>query len=152
MAKAKAKSRWTLCAWDGGVLRPYADQDAEDLGHLQQGRVYRTDVANFRSVPRHRLYRAILRVVVENHEHLTDVDSLNEMLLLACGVTKPLLTVEGEIQLLPHSTAFEAMGEDQFKPFFNEAMRIITEQILPGVDLEALLEEARSRTKWSERP
>ena len=147
---AKPKSRWTLCAWDGGVLRPYAEQDAEDLAHLQQGRVYRTDVANYRSLPRHRLFRAILRVVCENHPLLTDPDSLKDMLLLACGVTKPLITVDGEIMLLPHSTAFESMGEDQFKPFFNEAMSIIREQILPGVDLDALLEEARRKTRWAD--
>jgi hypothetical protein len=142
--------KWILVHWNGDNLVPQAKYDREMLSQLKAFQPVRVKVARPRSLPRHRLYWAILRIVVENTEIFATMEALHKMLLLACGVTEPLITVDGDIVLLPSSIAFENMDEAQFKPYFDAAMEIIRTRIMPGVNLDVLLREARDETGYRE--
>jgi hypothetical protein len=52
--------------------------------------------------------------------------------------------------MIPSSTAYDAMKEEPFKAYFDQAMSIIETHIIPGVDLNLLLQEARTETNWKE--
>jgi hypothetical protein len=65
-------------------------------------------------------------------------------------VVEPVITPEAEIIMCPSSTAFDAMPEDEFKAYFDQAMQIITSIIVPGLDLDELMKEARAESQYKE--
>ena len=71
-------------------------------------------------------------------------------MLLSCGVVRPVLTEAGEIIMIPSSTAFEAMPEEEFKAYFDKAMEKIQTHIIPCIELGLLLNEARKQSNWKE--
>jgi len=150
MSKAsnKSKSQWILVRKAEGVLVPHAPYDVEMLQRYPENVPLRLQLAQPRSGPRHRLYRVILRIVVANTEKFSTEDALHKTLLLACNVTEPVVTTEGEFIFCPSSTAFDAMPEDEFKIYFDRAMEIITSIIIPGLDLDELMKEARAQSNW----
>ena len=108
------------------------------------------NVAQQRSQPRHRLYRVVLRQVVKNTDLFVDEDSLHESLLIGCGVVKPVMAPSGDIYMVPSSTAFNAMKEETFKAYFDQAMNVIQVSIIPGIDVEELLAESKKQANWQE--
>jgi hypothetical protein len=153
MSKANSKSNnpWIFVTKDeDGHLVPYANYDREMFAELPFGKVLRVNIAQQRSAPRHRLYRVVLRQVVKNTDLFVSEDSLHKTLLLGCGVVEPIMTITGEIKMIPSSTAFEAMKEETFKAYFDQAMNIISTNIIPGVDVSLLLKEARTEANWKE--
>src|SRR5689334_10736120 len=129
-ASKKSKSMWILVRKifgpDGMALVPHAPHDEKMLERYPQDVPLRIQLAQPRSGPRHRLYRVILRIVVENTEKFSTEDALHKTLLVGCGVVEPVITPEADIIMCPSSTAFDAMPEDEFKAYFDKAMEIIT--------------------------
>jgi hypothetical protein len=156
MSNRKKSDKWVLTVVDedqngNAILRPYANYDNEMIGRLKNGARVRTNIAEVRNVPRHRLYRVMLRVVAKHNAFFTTEDALHKVLLVACGVTEPFISLEGDMTLIPSSTAFDAMDEVEFEPYFQKAQEVICEKIIPGLDLDALMEEARKEAGWEER-
>lgn len=153
MSKSTSKSKnpyiYVIKNEDGN-LQPYANYDREVFAELPFNKILRVNIAQQRSQPRHRLYRVVLRAVVKNTDLFVSEDSLHKTLLLGCGVVEPIMTTAGEIIMIPSSTAFDAMNEDTFKSYFDQAMVLISTNILPGVDIEELLAEARKEANWKE--
>jgi hypothetical protein len=156
MSKAsnKSKSQWILVQKqigdDGITLRAHAPYDEKMLERFPANTPLRIQLAQPRSGPRHRLYRVILRIVVENTEKFSTEDALHKTLLVGCGVVEPVITPEADIIMVPSSTAFDAMPEDEFKAYFDRAMEIVASHIIPGIDLSLLLKEARAESNWKE--
>ncbi|MEN3238595.1 hypothetical protein PUR29_34715 [Methylobacterium ajmalii] len=147
---ATKKGLEIIMVWDGRALVPYAPVDLEAMQTVKIGTPVRVDVERFRSLSRHRYYWGILGRVVENTPFATK-ESLHKFLLSCCGVVEPFVTPEGEFVLIPSSTAFDEMKtEDVFKPYFDAAMLVLTTQICPGLDLDALFAEGRAYTKYEE--
>jgi hypothetical protein len=65
-------------------------------------------------------------------------------------VTEPILTTEGEFIYVPSSTAYHAMPEEEFKIYFDRAMEIVASVIIPGLDLDELLKEARAQSNYKD--
>jgi hypothetical protein len=158
-ANSKSKNPWIFVVKNtDGHLVPFANYDREKFDELALNKVLRVNIAQQRSQPRHRLYRVVLRQVVKNTDLFVDEDSLHKTLLLGCGVVEPVMTVDllpgsdrdGEIMMIPSSTAFDAMKEDTFKAYFDQALNIIGTNIIPGVDIEALLAESRKEANYKE--
>jgi hypothetical protein len=150
MSNNKSKNQWILVRKVEGKLVAHAPYDEAMLDRFQDNVPLRIQLAQPRSGPRHRLYRVILRIIVENTHLFTTEDALHKTLLVACGLVEPVITTRGEIIMCPSSTAFEAMPEEEFKPYFDEAMQVIASEIIPGIDLEELLSEARGQSKYKE--
>lgn len=148
---SKSKNPWLyVIKNDDGHLIPYASYDREIFETLPKGKVLRVNIAQQRSAPRHRLYRVVLRIVVSNTDLFVSEDSLHKTLLLGCGIIEPIMTTTGEIIMIPSSTAFDAMSEDVFKAYFDQAMKIIETNIIPGIDLNLLLREAKAAANWKD--
>lgn len=149
-ASNKSKSQWILARKVEGVLVPHAPYDVAMFERIPESVPVRIQFAQPRSGPRHRLYRVILRIVVENTNKFSTEDALHKTLLVGCGVVEPVITPEAEIIMCPSSTAFDAMPEDEFKAYFDQAMQIIASIIIPGLDLDDLMKEARGESQYKE--
>ncbi|WP_316196701.1 hypothetical protein [Bradyrhizobium sp. SZCCHNS3053] len=152
MSKAsnKSKSQWILVRKVEGRLLPHAPYDVEMFERYPENVPLRIQLAQPRSGPRHRLYRVILRIVVANTKKFSTEDALHKTLLVGCGVVEPVISPDAEIIMCPSSTAFDAMPEDEFKIYLDNALEIITSLIIPGLDLEDLLKQARAESNWKE--
>lgn len=150
MSAPKA-NKWVLGVWDGNALRPYAPYDHEMMQRLPVGTPVRLQFAQPRSLPRHRLYWVVLRLVIKNSEVFATEEALHKVLLVGCGVTEPFLDLDGNISLIPSSTAFDKMSEEEFKAYFDRAMEIIETKIIPGVSLQLLLREAKSQANFKDK-
>lgn len=147
-ASNKSKSKWILVRKVDGHLIPHAAYDVEMFHSIPENVPVRAQFAQPRSGPRHRLYRVILRIVTNNTDLFASEESLHDTLLLANGVVRPVMTTAGEIIMIPSSTAFDAMGEEDFKAYFDAALETIQSHIIPGIDLDDLLKEARAQSNY----
>lgn len=145
------RNSWALFKRQGNALVPHAPYDHEILSMFPEGVPLRASFAQPRSLPRHRLYWVVLRLVIKNSNYFATVEGLHKTLLTACGVTEPLITLEGEIVLIPSSIAFEKMEESEFKEYFDAALDAISTRVIPGVDINELLNEAKREARWTEK-
>ncbi|WP_298962478.1 hypothetical protein [uncultured Methylobacterium sp.] len=113
-------------------------------------RMVRASLAQVRSLPQLRLYWPWIRKVIENSPINLSEKLLHGMLLVACGYSEPFMTIEGDIQMMPSSIAFESMKQEEFDDYFERAQKIVSEKILPGVNLKSLMNEAKNECRWEQ--
>jgi hypothetical protein len=90
----------------------------------------------------HGLYWGILAIVADNCDF--DTDQLHQLVKHATGYSKNVQRKNGERITLYGSIAFDAMDNDEFRVFLDNALAFIADEILPAVDPNALLSEART--------
>lgn len=152
----KAVDKWVIldAREEAGriLLEPHSRADRERVERrMKDGRgEIRASLASIRSLPQLRLYWPWVRKVLENSDHFCTERNLHNMLLTGAGVTEQFIDLEGEIKLIPSSIAFDAMDQEDFDAYFNRAQQLVSEHILPGVDLEQLMRAAKDECGWSE--
>jgi hypothetical protein len=156
----KSADQWVLLDVNpDGTVTPHSKFDRERIqarsatakANGRGVKQLRAQLAQVRSLPQLRLYWPWVRKVVENSEHFTHERSLHNTLLVGCGVVEPMITLSGEIMMIPSSIAFDAMGDQEFSNYFERAQAIVAESILPGVSLKLLMNEAKQECSWPER-
>ena len=58
-------------------------------------------------------------------------------------MVQEMILLDGSVALRPRSTSFVEMDLAEFAKFFDDAMEIISTQVIPGMDVNALLAEGR---------
>lgn len=149
---SSAKKNWIVGVWTGDAFQPASEADSDMVTHLKKGARVKLDVTEFRSLPRNAFYWVILRLVVENTEYFATPEALHKTLLVGCGVVEPVITLDGEILMTPASTRFDRMAEGEFKAYFDRAMQIIQERIIPGVDLKLMMKNADRYSGGTRKP
>lgn len=150
---------WVLLeVLEDGTIRPRSKWDREKIQkkvsrakpEANGSKLLRASLANIRSLPQLRLYWPWIRKVADNSATNLSEKLLHNMLLVACGYTEPFIDIEGNMQLIPSSIAFDEMGDDDFSDYFERAQQIVAERILPGVSLKQLMNEARDECSFHE--
>lgn len=133
------------------VLEPQSSRCRERIEkRMKDGRgQIRAEVARIRSVKQLNLYWPWIREVVINSGTNLSEKLLHGMLLLACGYSEPYITIEGDIHMMPSSIAIDKMNQDEFDDYFERAQKIVSEKILPGVDLKSLMTRVKDEFGWS---
>ena len=124
-----------------GGLSPVDAFDTERLDKYALGATVEVRVHQRRSTQHHRLYWAVLSRVSENCEQFPKAELLHDALKRHLGYVKRVQTITGEVCFIPDSTAFAAMDQSEFNAFFDRAMQVIAEFVIPGVDPIALVKE-----------
>lgn len=127
----------------GRFLLPVDAVTEAFLERLPQGKTLRArDITQPRSRPRNRLYWALLHLTSDN---LTDVpaSSLHEWLKVRLGITVAIPLKNGKTDYVPGSIAFDAMSEEDFAPYLDRVVTLLTEEILPGLGKQDVLDMAR---------
>jgi len=132
----------------GPAMIPYSQLDREKVDALPFDKALKHQVTQLRSVPHNNLYWAVLRLVVDNNPIFILPERLHKLLLTACGVVEPFVDLDGNMSLIPSSAAFEAMKKDDFDVYFEAALQVICEKIMPGMDPKHLVLEAKRRCGW----
>lgn len=134
-----AKSTWQKDIIAGRQCLVPACKDAEEWlakTKLRQGVLI--DPRRPRNINHHRKLFALLNLAVDNwpgDEPMT-VEALLGAIKISAGHCVPVKTKTGEIWKIPKSIAFESMSQDEFEPFYDHAVLVISRVL--GVPIETL--------------
>lgn len=120
-----------------------ADDDAATsvLRKIKVGDVVRVEVRRPRNLRAHRRFFALVNLVYTNSEKFPSPDVARRVLTCRAGHALPyIIESTGEVLLIPESISFANMDQDEFDAFWQRVVKVVCEEILPGVteaDIEA---------------
>jgi len=124
---------------NGGRLAPVSAWDAEELSAFPDGMTFDMHPRNKRTLPLHRTYWQALSKAVEATGRWQSREALHTALKVAMGLVEPIYDLKGNVTgMQPHSTAFAAMDQNQFKAYFDGAMGKLSEAV--GYDVLEFLD------------
>lgn len=124
----------------GGRLVPLIAWDAEELAAFPDGMTFDMHPRNKRTLPLHRTYWQALTKAVEATGRWQSREALHTALKVRMGLVEPIYDLNGNVTgMQPHSTAFAAMDQSQFKAYFDGAMAALSEAV--GYDALQFLNE-----------
>lgn len=136
--------------WLHRTIHGLAAQDDAARAYLRKlklGDVVRCDVIRPRSVKYHRRFFGMLNTVWQACGDWQTVDELLVELKFRAGLVDRQRVVDkatGEVLaeiIKPRSISFAAMSDDEFRAFVERCIRIICEEMVPGLDDAVLREE-----------
>jgi hypothetical protein len=115
-----------------------ADEPSQEVWRkFKLGEAYRADVVKPRSYQHHKMAFALLNLTFMNQDQYEHFEPFRKAVALAAGHTEELVTVEGEILLLPKSLSYDALDEIEFTRVFASMMTVCA-RLLHGMGLEEL--------------
>lgn len=111
----------------GNALVPAMEFDMAALDSIRNGELVKVEIKQFRNVPRHRAYWAMVQEVVDGYGLNYSADRLHEIIKLETGVVDLVRLPDGLKVQLPGSISFDKMSEAEFQAFFNKAEKWLAE-------------------------
>jgi hypothetical protein len=87
----------------------------------------------------HRKFFLLLNEVFHSQDQFATLESLLDAIKVALGYCDQFTGMRGETITVPKSISFASMGQDAFQTFYDRAVKLICEKVLPGTkssDLE----------------
>ena len=124
----------------GGRLSPVSAWDSEELAAFPDGMTFDMIPRNKRTLPLHRTYWQALTKAVEATGRWQSREALHTSLKVAMGLVEPIYDLRGNVTgMQPHSTAFSAMDQGEFRVYFDGAMAKLSEAV--GYDVLEFLND-----------
>lgn len=124
----------------GDKLVPVTEWDRERLLEIPEGKDLSIRVSRTRSARQHRLFWALMQIVVDNHPFYVRGEQLVEWLKIRLGYVDEIMFHDGSMMTKVSSISFTSMGQDEFQKFFNLALYVIITEVVP-VSREQLLDQ-----------
>ena len=125
----------------GGRLEPCSLMDEEALNEFPEGKDLSVTVKRSRSLKQHRFFWGLLNKVTDNHEAYHKPEQLLLWLKIRLGYVDEVKFHNEEIWWVAKSISFNAMGQDEFRKFFDSSLDLICGEIIPNMDKSALIYE-----------
>lgn len=122
-------------------LCPTDQEGIDALKKLKIGEEVWCEIKKARNPKHHRQYFALLHLVFENQERYRHFEHFRKAVQVAAGHVDELITLEGEVLLIPKSVDYASLDEIEFSKVFSETMAVCVEHFLQGVDLNYLRDE-----------
>lgn len=123
-------------------LFPASPFDYEQLSGFPIGTEFMVRSLTKRSLPQHRTYWRALSLVCQATDAWPTAEHLHDALKRDLGYVEMATGMDGKQFARAESTAFDAMGQEEFQAYFNRAMARIAEAT--GIDPLAWLDEPRA--------
>ena len=121
-------------------LRPYSDDDYEEMKKIKIGSIVKANIVRPRNVKFHRKFFSLIRaawdcLTEQQRTNLRSVDTFREQLLITSGFSEPLYDLNGQKFLeRAKSISFAKMDEPAFDIVYNRVLdTILTILIADGV-------------------
>lgn len=121
-------------------LVPADDQAKEVVRKWKMGETLKCSVRKPRDYQNHKHYFALLNLTFANQDKYTSFEHFRKAVQIAAGHVDELITLEGELLLMPKSIAYDALDEVEFQKVFGETMTQCA-RILGDMDLDELRAE-----------
>jgi len=111
------------------------------MGGLAEGKEFVIDLKGSRNPKQHRLLFGLLKFAVDHSDYYANSSDLLTQIKYHLNMVDSV-KVHGSdnIMIIPRSISFEKMSQADFKNFLDEAIRIITEKLVPNLDGNSLTE------------
>ena len=116
-----------------GRLVPVDDEGLQFINSLKAGQSVLVEAKRPRNIGHHRRLFALLNVVYPN-THYPNAYALLAALKVYLGHCDTQQTKNGKVVAVPRSIAFHAMGQDEFREFYDGCVQAIVEHFIPGLD------------------
>ena len=121
-------------------IRPARAWDAEMIMSDPLGTEYELHKVSKRKPAQHRTYWKALDLVIKSTGRWATAEHLHDELKVACGYYRVAVSMDnGTSLILPDSTAWAKMDQDQWQSYMNKAMEVLSGAI--GFDPLGFLEE-----------
>ena len=115
---------------NGGLIAA-DDGAAETLRSVKQGREVLVEVKTPRSPRQHRLFFALLGMLVENGDTFPTVEAALSAVKIALGEADPIINAAtGEVVYVLRSIAFASCDQTRFAKLFDDATKLIADRWL----------------------
>jgi len=121
----------------GNALRAVSREAADALAKIEDGQRIAIKLLRKRSIAQNSLYWTILNRVVEATGKWNTAEQLHTALKVATGHVDVVRLIDGRRVLVPESTAFDSMSQDEAQAFYDAAFRVIADDL--GIALDDLL-------------
>ncbi|MEL7452435.1 MAG: DUF1367 family protein [Pseudomonadota bacterium] len=122
-------------------LVPANTQAHEAMEGLPQDEWYLATIRRPRNLGHHKKYMALLQVVYPHQDTWPTFTSFRKALACALGHGLVVKSKDGREIMDADSISFAKMDQDEFQQFYDRAIRLICERILPNVNSEDLERE-----------
>ena len=119
-------------------LTPDDEQAHKALRGLKPGEVVAVEVSRPRNLQHHRLYWAMCQKIADAID--VEAENISDVLKLRTGHSVTVQTKSGPVQL-PRSISFAAMGQADFRDFFERCCREICIAWLPHMSAKQVQTE-----------
>ena len=119
---------------------PVTEWDRDRLLDVPEGKDLSIKISRTRSARQHRLFWALMQIVVDNHPFYIRGEQLVEWLKVRLGYVDEIMFHDGSMMTKVSSISFTSMGQDEFQKFFNLALHVIITEVVP-VSREQLLDQ-----------
>lgn len=100
--------------------------------------------ASKRSLLQNRFYWGLLGKVVDNSDHYRNSMGLHFFLKVRLGYVEEVQFHNGQMVTRVASTAFDRMDSEDFRHYVDASIRVICEEIIPGMESARLVHEVES--------
>lgn len=121
-------------------LRPYSDDDYEEMKKIKVGTIVKANIIRPRNVKFHRKFFSMIRaawdcLTEQQRTNLRSVDTFREQLLITSGFSEPLYDLNGQKFLeKAKSISFAKMDEPAFNVVYSKVLdTILTVMVANGV-------------------
>lgn len=103
-----------------------ADESSLELARrFKMGEIYRADIVKPRSYKHHCQFMALLDLTFQNQDKYTDFKMFRRAVALAAGHVEQMITLDGEVQLIPLSYSYDELPDEvEFTEKFGAAMTV----------------------------
>lgn len=113
----------------------------ELLNKIPQDRPVMVRVLRNRSAQQNALYWRCLEGVVEATGRWRTAEELHTALKVAVGYVDVVQLLDGRRVLVPKSTRFDQLTQDEFQEFMDAALRILCLEVMGGCSIDELLQQ-----------
>lgn len=118
----------------GGILLPADTKALECVRGLEEHMPIPVKLLRSRSARQNALYWQCLERVVDSTGRWRTPQELHAALRIALGHVDEVLTLAGRRVLVPSSTAFAAMSQDEAQAYYDAAFRLLAETVGCSID------------------
>jgi hypothetical protein len=129
----------------GNGFYPVDDEGHNIVHSVPEGKECMGEFAPRRNVGQHRLFFALLNLLVEN-DVFENIEAALLAIKIATGEWDAFINSDGRAFYVPRSLAFESMDGAKFKRFFDRALHIIMTKYLDGSDEGILRQQVLDMT------
>ncbi len=120
-----------------GALRP-ANSDTEELiRKLKDGTEYSIELKRTRNLQWHRKYWLLCTIISENLPDNVSKEGVSDYIKIESGHVR-LEKIGGEIHKFPKSISFSSMSAEEWESFWQRAVEVCCEKIIPGLVKEEI--------------
>lgn len=106
----------------------------EALASIPLGEEVRAEITRPRNIKHHRKFFALLRVIYPHQTIYATNKNFRAAITCALGYGDTVKLPDGRTIIIPQSISFAKMDQIAFSEFYDRALTLIVERILPGID------------------